>query len=114
MIELDGQLKDEHITSKQPLSEDEYQSLLKRKSITDKVPESKLRASEFWRAPAGVEKSVAFTDIKKELDSFEDQFVKAVMPIQKRQAAAIVKNIYALIQKGDYEKMTEVEMPFRT
>ena len=73
-----------------------------------------LKATEFWRAPAGVEKSVAFTDIKKELDSFEDQFVKAVMPIQKRQAAAIVKNISALIQKGDYEKMTEVEMPFRT
>ncbi len=73
-----------------------------------------LRATEFWRVPVGVEKSVAFTDIKKELDSFEERFVKAVMPIQKRQAAAIVKNISALIQKGDYEKMTEVEMPFRT
>jgi hypothetical protein len=73
-----------------------------------------MRATEFWRAPVGVEKSVAFTDIKKELDSFEDKFVKAVMPIQKRQAAAMVKNISALIKNGDYEKMTEVDMPFRT
>lgn len=73
-----------------------------------------LKATEFWRAPTGVEKSVAFTDIKKELDSFEDKFVKAVMPIQKRQAAAMVKNISALIKNGDYEKMTEVDMPFRT
>jgi hypothetical protein len=79
-----------------------------------RVKHKAMRAAEFWRAPTAVEKSVAFTDIKKELDTFEEKFVKAVMPIQKKQAAAMVKNITTLIQKGDYEKMTEVDMPFRT
>ena len=71
-------------------------------------------ASEFWRAPTGVEKSVAFSDIKRNLDSFEDRFVKAVAPIQKRQSKALVNVMAGYVEDKEFARMAEIDVPYRS
>ena len=73
-----------------------------------------MKAAEFWRAPAGVETSVAFTEIEQTLDTFEEQFVEAVLPIQRKQAKALVDVMAGYIEDKNYEKMAEIDVPYRT
>jgi len=76
--------------------------------------QASMKAAEFWRVPAGIETSVAFAEIEKTLDTFEDQFVAAVLPIQKKQAKALVDVMAGYIEDKNYEKMTEIDVPYRT
>ena len=72
-----------------------------------------LKAAEFWRAPTTLEKSVAFVDIKKRLVTFEDQFVAAITPIQERQIATLVDTMAGYIKDGQFDRMTEIDVPYR-
>jgi hypothetical protein len=77
-------------------------------------PRVRLRAAEFWRAPVGVEHSVAFSDIQDRLNSFEDTFVKAVSPIQAKQTKALVNLMATYIEQGKYDQLAEIDVPYRT
>jgi len=72
-----------------------------------------LKAAEFWRAPVGVEKSVAFAEIEQTLDTFEDKFVKAVTPIQRKQTKALVNVVAGYLEDGEYDRLTEIDVPYR-
>lgn len=72
------------------------------------------QAAEFWRAPVGIENSVAFAEIQGKLNSFEDSFVKAVSPIQAKQTKALVNLMASYIEAGKYDQLAEIDVPFRT
>jgi len=72
-----------------------------------------MRATDFWREPTSVEQSVAFADIKGALDTFEEQFIKAVQPIQRKQTAAMVSKVADYIAKGNIDKLAEIDVPLK-
>jgi len=79
----------------------------------DKAVDRLLRAAEFWRTPTALEKSVAFADIEQTLDTFEDQFVKAVTPIQRKQTKALVNVVAGYLEDGKLDKLTEIDVPYK-
>ncbi|MCK9600711.1 MAG: DUF935 domain-containing protein, partial [Sphaerochaeta sp.] len=78
-----------------------------------KAASEAMKAGEFWRAPTTIEKSVAFSDIKKRLTSFEDEMVSTIAPIQARQIESLVDTMAGYIRDGQFDRMTEIDVPFR-
>lgn len=67
-----------------------------------------------WLRPfRDVEKHVAFAEIRDKLDNAEQAFIDAVAPIQKKQIAKAVDIIAGYIEDGEYDRMTEIDIPYR-
>jgi len=81
--------------------------------VKTKSTDRALLAAEFWRAPTGVEKSVAFAEIEQTLDTFEDKFVKAITPIQRKQTKVLVNVVAGYLEDGEYDRLTEIDVPYR-
>lgn len=100
--------------------EDELRRIIKMpvRKAAPKRPtptEETLKASEWVprRRLRGPEQHVAFADIKGKLDDVEQRFVDAVAPIQKRQIRNIVNVMSDYLDDGEYDRITEIDVPYR-
>ena len=80
-----------------------------------KAPDQQRQASEerFWRQPAGVELCMSLDEIDDRLKSAEAQFIEAVKPIQEKQIASLVKTVAGYIGDKQFDRLTEIDVPFK-
>jgi len=65
------------------------------------------------RALRGAENYVAFKEIGQRLDTAEEAFVKAAKEVQERQIDKLTDVIGKLVQKGQIDRVPEIDVPFR-
>lgn len=68
----------------------------------------------YWRQPVGVEKLVALDEIDDRLKTAEQEFIAAVKPIQDKQIASVVETVAGYIADEEYDRLTEIDIPFRS